>query len=178
MWCTAFRTPTRAGTCTPPASCIRASCPIATSPSPRAPCCRMSTGCRSSCSVLRCWCVAAAPTERIRAGVLAVGAFAIGAMDYFVAGSVSAAKWNLLDYHQLTVVGQDVFGRIDDAVRHRIPEAARFYLAHILLVSTVLLAAIAWPTLRGWRRRSEVRAVALGLLLFEAGHLIAGEWHT
>ena len=129
-------------------------------------------------AVVVLWCVLHAPTTRIRAGVLAIAAIAIATMDYFVAGSVSAAKWNLVDYHQLTVGGQDVFDRIDDAVRHRIPEAARFYLAHILLVSTVVLAAIAWPALRGWRRRSEVRAVALGLLLFEAGHLIAGEWHT
>src|SRR5947209_681967 len=129
-------------------------------------------------AVIVLFCVLKTPSVRIRAGVLAIGAFAIAAMDYFVAGSVSAAKWNLVDYHQLTVVGQDVFDRIDDAVRHRIPEAARFYLAHILLISTVVLAAIALPGLHGWSRRSEVRAVALGLLLFEAGHLIAGEWHT
>jgi hypothetical protein len=91
---------------------------------------------------------------------------------------VSAAKWNLVDYHQLTVVGQSAFDRLEDGVRNRLPEAARFYLPHILLVSTVVLAAIAWPALRGWRRRAEVRVVALGLTLFVAGHFIAGEWHT
>lgn len=129
-------------------------------------------------AVIVVWCAWAAPTVRIKASVLAVAALAIMGMDFFLAGNVSAAKWNLVDYHQLTVVGQNTFDRVDDTFRNRIPEAARFYLAHIILISTVVLAAIAWPALRGWRRRSEVRAVALGLALFELGHFIAGEWHT
>ncbi|MBV9413174.1 MAG: hypothetical protein JO148_16405 [Acidimicrobiia bacterium] len=124
------------------------------------------------------WCAYAAPTVRIRASVLAVAALAVAGMDFFLAGNVSAANWNLVAYHQLTVTGQSSWDRLVDGVRNRLPEAARFYLPHILLVSTVVLAAIAWPALRGWRRRAEVRVVALGLTLFVAGHFIAGEWHT
>ncbi len=121
--------------------------------------------------------VLCAPSVRTRVAAAVITALGAAIALLFVIADPSAARFGLVEFHQLLWHHADTSTRVDEIVRHRIPDWAREYFGYTALGITAVLAALSSRGLRRYLRDNPVYVLlAVGIVGYLATQLPAGQW--
>jgi hypothetical protein len=118
-----------------------------------------------------------APTLRTK--LLALLITVVGAVVAlaFVLVDPTAARFGLVEFHQLLWHHADTSTRIQEIIHHRIPDWAHDYFGYIALAFSALLAGFSSGPMRRYLRDNPVYVLlAIGLVGYLATQLPAGQW--
>jgi hypothetical protein len=118
-----------------------------------------------------------APSVRTRVIAAAITAVALVVAAAFVLVDPSAARFGLVEFHQLLWHHANTRTRIEEIFRQRIPDWAQDYFGYVALGIAALLAAASSRGLRRYLRENPVYVVLfVGIIGYLATQLPAGQW--
>ena len=123
------------------------------------------------------FCVVRAPDRATRHRVFGVSAVGGGILAAFLLADVSAAKYDLVTFHNLLWYGAPGRTRLDTIVRDRLPDWLENYAGYVALSVAAIAAVYLSKPLRAYlARQPGVAIVGLGIATALASQLVAGEW--
>jgi len=118
-----------------------------------------------------------APTLRTRLFALLIAAAGAVVALAFVLVDPTAARFGLVEFHQLLWHHADTSTRIEQIIHHRIPDWAHDYFGYLALGFSALLAGFSSASMRRYLRDNPVYVLlAIGLVGYLATQLPAGQW--
>ncbi len=123
------------------------------------------------------WCLVRAPDRATRRHVALVTGGGAALLAAFLLNDPSAARYDLVTFHNLLWRGADVGSKLETIVRDRVPDWLGDYPGYVALIGASILAVLLSRPLRAYLRRTPgVAIVAIGILGALASQLVAGEW--
>jgi hypothetical protein len=123
------------------------------------------------------WCVLRAPNRSTRRNVAVVTLVGGGLLAVLLLLDVTAARYDLVTFHNLLWHGADPGSRLETIVRDRIPDWFGDYWGYAALLAGAVIAVCASRRVRGHlSRQPGLVLVGLGLVGALVAQLTTGEW--
>ena len=123
------------------------------------------------------FCLVRAPDRATRRNVAFVTAGGGVILAAFLLVDPTAARYDLVTFHNLLWQGADVGSKLETIVRDRVPDWLGDYPGYVVLLAAAVLAVFLSAPLRRYLRRVPgVAVVGLGIVGALVAQLVAGEW--
>jgi len=123
------------------------------------------------------WCLLRAPNRSTRRNVAIVAVVGGALLASLLLSDVTAARWDLITFHNLLWHGADPGSRLETVVRNRIPDWLGDYWGYAALLLGALVAVFTSRRVRGHLgRQPGLVLVAAGLVGSLGAQLLTGEW--